>query len=119
MYEIGNRSLFFITVVMGFFGTILVYQAEGLLSSAELGELFGVSAATGAGKAKEVRRILKTRQMDPEWTLPSLMGQNIMAWLVSIDGILVDARRLPLPYQMALAEAGFIPYVPDPGEGEE
>ena len=27
MYEIGNRSLFFLTVVMGFFGTILVYQA--------------------------------------------------------------------------------------------
>src|SRR5262245_13290792 len=26
-YEIGNKSLFFLTVVMGFFGTILVYQA--------------------------------------------------------------------------------------------
>src|SRR3954470_19617871 len=27
MYEIGNKSLFFLTVVMGFIGMILVYQA--------------------------------------------------------------------------------------------
>ncbi len=27
MYEIGNRSLFFVSVVMGFIGMILVYQA--------------------------------------------------------------------------------------------
>src|SRR5207248_9109783 len=26
MYEIGNRSLFFLTVVMGFIGMIMVYQ---------------------------------------------------------------------------------------------
>jgi hypothetical protein len=94
-------------------------SSEPYLSSAELSDLFGVSAATAAGKAKEVRRILKTRMMDPEWTLPSLMDQNPMAWLVSIDGILVDARSLPLAYQMALAEAGYIPYVPDPGEDGE
>jgi Domain of unknown function (DUF6398) len=89
------------------------------LSSGDLCALFGVSAATGAAKAKEVRRVLKTRVMDPDWTLPSLMDGNPMAWLVSIDGFLVDARTLPLAYQMALAEAGYIPYVPDPGEEEE
>ncbi|HEU4884931.1 MAG TPA: DUF6398 domain-containing protein [Longimicrobium sp.] len=94
-------------------------STEPYLSSGELSDLFGVSAATAAGKAKEVRRILKTRVMDPEWTLPSAMDRNIMAWLVSIDGLLVDARTLPLAYQMALAEAGYIPYVPNPGEDEE
>jgi hypothetical protein len=35
---------------------------------------------------------------------------------VSIDGLLVDARTLPLPYQKALADAGYIPYVPPPRE---
>jgi hypothetical protein len=86
------------------------------LSSGDLCALFGVSAATGAAKAKEVRRVLKTRMMDPEWTLPSEMDRNVMAWLVSIDGLLVDARRLPLAYQKALFEAGLIPYVPPPRE---
>ena len=86
------------------------------LSSAELCALFGVSAATGAAKAREVRSALKTRVMDPEWTLPSAMDGNLMAWLVSIDGLLVDARTLPLAYQKALAEAGLIPYVPPPRE---
>lgn len=85
-------------------------------SSAELCALFGVSAATGATKAKEVRTALKTRVMDPAWTLPSAMDRNPMAWLVSIDGLLVDARSLPLAYQKALAEAGLIPYVPPPRE---
>ena len=94
-------------------------SSQPYLSSPELCGLFGVSAATGAAKAKEVRRVLKTRVMDPEWTLPSGMERNPMAWLISIDGILVDARTLPLAYQMALAEAGYIPYVPDPGEDEE
>lgn len=91
-------------------------STQPCLSSGELAGLFGVSAATAAGKAKEVRTILKTRMMDPEWTLPSMMDQNLMAWLVSIDGLLVDARTLPLAYQKALADAGYIPYVPPPRE---
>lgn len=86
------------------------------LSSGDLCALFGVSAATGPAKAKEVRRVLKTRMMDPEWTLPSGMDRNVMAWLISIDGLLVDARTLPMAYQKALAEAGLIPYVPPPRE---
>jgi hypothetical protein len=87
------------------------------LSSGELCALFGVSAATGATKAKEVRTALKTGPMDPEWTLPSRMDRNVMAWMVMIDGLLVDARTLPLAYQKALAEAGYIPYMPNPDGG--
>lgn len=94
-------------------------SSQPYLSPDELCALFGVSAGTGGTRAKEVRTALRTRQMDPEWTLPSLMGQNVMAWLVMIDGLMVDARTLPLPYQKALAEAGLIPYVPPPGEEDE
>jgi hypothetical protein len=94
-------------------------SSQPYLAPAELCALFGVSAGTGGTRAKEVRTLLKTRQMDPEWTLPSRMGQNMMAWLVMIDGLLVDARTLPLAYQKALAAAGFIPYVPPPAEEDE
>ncbi|HEX2211644.1 MAG TPA: DUF6398 domain-containing protein [Longimicrobium sp.] len=86
------------------------------LSPAELCALFGVSAATGGTRAREVRTAIKARMMDPEWTLPSRMDRNLMAWLVSIDGVLVDARTLPLAVQKALADAGYIPYVPEPRE---
>ncbi len=89
------------------------------LASGELCALFGVSAATGAAKAREVRTALRTRPMDPEWTLSSLMDQNLMAWLVTIDGFLVDARTLPVAYQKALVEAGYSPYVPPPREDVE
>jgi hypothetical protein len=92
---------------------------EPYLSPAELCGLFGVSAATGGTRAKEVRTLLKTRMMDPEWTLPSRMDRNPRAWFVMLDGLIVDARTLPLPHQMALAEAGVIPYVPPlPDEDE-
>ncbi len=36
---------------------------------AELCAFFGVSPATGAAKAAEIRRIFKMHQMDPEWCL--------------------------------------------------
>lgn len=88
------------------------------LTPAELCALFGVSAATGSAKARDVRAVLKTGVMDPDWTLPSRMDQNSMAWMVMIDGLIVDARTLPLAYQKALADAGYIPYVPPPPEDE-
>jgi len=33
--------------------------------------------------------------MDPDWTLPSRMDDNIVAWRVSVDGFIMDARYLP------------------------
>lgn len=89
------------------------------LSPAELCGLFGVSAATGGTKAKEVRTLLRTEVMDPDWTLPSMMDRNPRAWFVMIDGLVVDARTLPLAYQKALADAGYIPYVPPPRDDED
>lgn len=84
MYEIGNRSLFFITVVMGFFGTILVYQA-GLQNKRILPEMTMLGATylellirdlaasigalmlatrVGAGIAAEIGSMVVTEQID-------------------------------------------------------
>lgn len=84
MYEIGNRSLFFITVVMGFFGTILVYQA-GLQNKRILPEMTMLGATylellirdlaasigalmlatrVGAGIAAELGSMVVTEQID-------------------------------------------------------
>lgn len=84
MYEIGNRSVFFITVVMGFFGTILVYQA-GLQNKRVLPDLTMLGATylellirdlaasigalmlatrVGAGIAAEIGSMVVTEQID-------------------------------------------------------
>ena len=51
--------------------------------------------------------------MDPHWTLPSQMDDNPMAWTVSVNGFLMDARRLPRPLQEEAYRKGLISYLPD------
>lgn len=82
------------------------------LSARDLYAWFGVGVSTGQGKSKQIRDLLDMHQLDPAWCLPSLIGQNPMAWTISVDGLLVDARNAPRDVQEALAAAGLIPYVP-------
>jgi phospholipid/cholesterol/gamma-HCH transport system permease protein len=84
MYEIGNKSLFFLTVVMGFIGMILVYQA-GLQTKRVLPDLTMLGATflellvrdlaasigalmlatrVGAGIAAEIGSMVVTEQVD-------------------------------------------------------
>lgn len=84
MYEIGNRSVFFLTVVMGFIGMILVYQA-GLQTLRVIPELTMLGATflellvrdlaasigalmlatrVGAGIAAEIGSMVVTEQVD-------------------------------------------------------
>ncbi len=84
MYEIGNRSLFFITVVMGFLGMISIYQAgiqalrilpdlhlmgatymELLVRdlAASIGALM-LATRVGAGIAAEIGSMVVTEQVD-------------------------------------------------------
>jgi len=83
------------------------------ISASELYAWFGVSSSTGQGKSKQVRDLLDIGQLDPEWCLPSKLGANPMAWLVSVNGLILDARSAPPQVQEQLAAAGIIPYVPN------
>jgi hypothetical protein len=73
---------------------------------------FGVAESTGQGKSKAIRDLLKVRPFDPRWTLPSRMGENPMAWMIEIDGLIVDARFLRREYQEEALQKGLIPYIP-------
>jgi hypothetical protein len=55
---------------------------------------FGVGESTGQGKSMLIRKMLKIRPMDPEWSLRSRMDQNPMAWMIQVNGFLVDGRFL-------------------------
>jgi hypothetical protein len=50
-------------------------------------------------KSKDIRDLLKITVMDPDWTLPSRLDDNIMAWMISVNGMILDARYLPRELQ--------------------
>ena len=73
---------------------------------------FGVGESTGQGKSKTIRTMLKIRQFDHHWTLPSRMDTNPIAWMIEINGFVVDARHLKREFQEEALRKGLIPYIP-------
>jgi Domain of unknown function (DUF6398) len=74
---------------------------------------FGVGESTGQGKSMLIRKMLKIRPMDPAWSLRSRMDENPMAWMIQMNGFLVDARILKREFQEEALRKGLIPYIPD------
>jgi hypothetical protein len=65
-----------------------------------------------ARKPNRIRDMLRITQFDPKWTLPSLVDQNPMVWMVTVNGFMVDARQLPVELQEEAFRKGLIPYIP-------
>jgi hypothetical protein len=86
------------------------------MKAGDLYRAFGVSQGTGQGKSKLVRDALNMGQMDPRWTLPSRLADNPMVWMVMVDGMVVDIRRMPRELQEAAFAKGLIPYIPADGQ---
>ena len=73
---------------------------------------FGVGESTGQGKSMLIRKMLKINPMDPAWSLRSQMDRNPMAWMIQMNGFLVDARILKREFQEEALRRGLIPYIP-------
>jgi hypothetical protein len=86
------------------------------MKASDLYRTFGIGQSTGQGKSKLVRDVLKMGQLDPVWTLPSRIADNPMAWMVMVDGMIVDIRRMPRALQEAAFAKGLVPYVPTQGQ---
>ena len=82
----------------------------------ELCDLMGVGKSTASTKAGLISKALGLSQFHPDWTLPSMLEHHPFAWFIEINGVLADARSLPLEIQEAAFHEGLIPYVPG---GEE
>jgi len=79
----------------------------------EIDRAFGVAESTGQGKAKAIRRLLKIRQFDHRWMLPSRWESDPIIWtLQDSNGFMVDIRQQPVAMQRAAFRRGLIPYVP-------
>lgn len=79
-----------------------------------LASYFGLSKSTVGNKSKSIRDTLNVGLMDPDWTIPSRMNGNPMAWMISVDGFIIDARSAPRHIQEAAFAKGLIPYLPEP-----
>jgi Domain of unknown function (DUF6398) len=73
---------------------------------------FGVAESTGQGKAKAIRDLLKISQFDFRWMLRQRIEESPMAWMISINGFIVDARHLKRDVQEQALRKGLIPYIP-------
>ena len=91
---------------------ILDKEQEIHMTAEELVAPLGVAKTTASSKAAEIRKLLKIGHFDSEWMLASKIEDNPMLWYVSIDGMIVDARTLPLEMQIYCVEKGLIPYAP-------
>ena len=79
----------------------------------ELADAFGISKSTAGAKAKQIRDWLKIDYFNHQWTLPSRLADSPIAWMISLDGFLVDARKLPRDIQEVAYQKGLIPFIPE------
>ena len=82
------------------------------LSVDELSGLIGVPKSTMTNKSRAIGELLRIGLLDPEYCRVELLAAHPYAWLVEVDGLLVDARHLPREVQVELSRRGLIP---DPG----
>jgi hypothetical protein len=70
-------------------------------------------------KSKIIRDKLEIMQMDPEWCLSSLIGDNPLVWMLEVDGFVIDARSAPIEFQQEAYRLGLIPYIPGESSTEK
>lgn len=81
-------------------------------SAEDLSKAFGVAKSTLTTKAKQVRDLLKLGYESADFLLETVIDASPMVWFISVDGLIVDARDLPLPEQTEAFSKGIIPYIP-------
>lgn len=83
------------------------------LRTDELAERLGVAKSTMANKSARIRALLGLSWYEPELTRRSMLERNPLAWLVTVNGIPVDARALPGELQDEARRLGLIPDLDD------
>ncbi|MHB8289546.1 MAG: DUF6398 domain-containing protein [Acidimicrobiales bacterium] len=80
----------------------------------ELAALTGVAKSTMANKAALIRRTLRLGPIEPELCRRDLLARHPYAWLVKIDGFIVDVCALPQPLQDDARRRDLVPSWPGP-----
>ena len=64
-------------------------------------------------KSKQIRDLLGMYQMDPDWSLPSMVEKNPLIWMLEVNGLIIDVRHAPREIQEEAFRKGLIPYIPN------
>jgi hypothetical protein len=79
------------------------------LTAEQLAEALGVVKTTMANKAGMINRMLDIGIFEPDLTRVVMIEQHPMAWLVEVDGVILDAWTLPAEVQEEARRLGLIP----------
>ena len=83
------------------------------VAASQICSYFGLSTSTMQAKSKQIRDLLDMYQFAPEWTLPSMIDENPLIWMVEVNGFIMDVRNAPRAIQEEALRKGLIPYIPD------
>ena len=82
------------------------------VSAQDLRKYFNCSESTISNKAKEIRTSLKMQRFDAKWQIAKMIDENPMAWMIQVNGFIIDARMAPREIQEEAFKMGLIPYIP-------
>lgn len=74
----------------------------------------GIPKSTLANKAKLIRDLLRLSPFEPDLCRRELLERHPMAWMISVNGFIVDARTMPPEIQEEARRRGLIPELPAP-----
>ena len=84
------------------------------LTGGQLSALLGIPKSTLTAKAKLIRDLLRIGPMEPEFCRREILESHPLAWLISVNGVIVDARSMPPEIQAEARRKGLIPDLPAP-----
>jgi hypothetical protein len=83
------------------------------LTADQLSELLGVRKTTMANKSKLIRDLLAIGRMEADLCRRELLAKHPLAWMVEVDGLLVDIRWMPPEIQAEARRRGLVPDLPE------
>jgi hypothetical protein len=101
-----------VVYALGFVNFLFDRTTQPYLTADELCKCFGVSKSNGYAKSKVIRDAFGMMQMDPDWCLPSRMRDNLLIWMLRVNGVMIDIRYAAREIQEAAYRQGMIPYIP-------
>ena len=110
----GNLNTWAAAIIhaLGFINFLFDKDTKPYVSFSDLAENFGLAKTTISQKSKQIRDLFHMNHFDRSWCFPRILDDNSFAWMITLNGFIVDARTLHPEIQQKAYQMGLIPYVP-------
>jgi hypothetical protein len=79
------------------------------MTTDELARLTGAGKSTLSAKSRLICDLLRIGPLEPEYCRRELLEHNPLAWMIQVNGVIVDARTMPPEIQDEARRLGLIP----------